>query len=73
MQPKPLPLIDRQVVDGHKAADVDSWLTLLGVSAVVLAQRCRRFSWAGLQLPLFVQPFEFALGGAARAWSLSPF
>jgi len=25
-----------------------------------------------LQLPLFVQPFEFALA-AARAWSLSPF
>jgi hypothetical protein len=26
-----------------------------------------------LQYPLFVKPFEFALGGAARAWSLSPF
>jgi len=26
-----------------------------------------------LQLPLFVKPFEFVLGGAARAWSLSPF
>ena len=24
-------------------------------------------------LPLFVKPFEFVLGGAARAWSLSPF
>jgi len=26
-----------------------------------------------LQLPLFVKPFEFVLGGAARGWSLSPF
>jgi len=32
----PLPLIDRRVVAGHQAADVDnSSITLLGVSAAV--------------------------------------
>jgi len=28
-------LIDRRVVDSQKAVHVDSWITLLGVSAVV--------------------------------------
>src|SRR6478609_11298810 len=49
-RPKPGPLIDRRWPLVTRRRTGTAGITLLGVSAVVLAQRCRRFSWAGLEL-----------------------
>src|SRR5712675_2955606 len=72
IRPTPLPLIDRRVVVGRQAADVDnSWITQLGVSTMALAKRCRRFSRAGLESALLLSrwssPWAGCLGLVAAA------